>query len=111
MADDFKKAILIVWIVVSIVLLGIVTLPFILPDYVILNMAPRCEWVVKYNKLCPLCGMTRAFLEISRLDIKEALFYNRSSIYLYSFLSANSILFLLWPLIRLVRQPSSYKKH
>ncbi|MFZ5642058.1 MAG: DUF2752 domain-containing protein [Bacillota bacterium] len=110
MTDDVKRAFFIVWILVSIIFLGVLSLPFVLPNNVILDLAPRCEWIAKYNEPCPLCGMTKAFLEISRLNLKEALLYNRFSIYLYLFLSINSALFLLWSLISLARKLRPGKK-
>jgi hypothetical protein len=41
--------------------------------------------------VCPLCGMTRAFVSISRGDLAQALEFNQCSIAVYGIFLANEV--------------------
>lgn len=36
----------------------------------------KCFWKENYNILCPSCGITRAMVNISKLNIQKAISYN-----------------------------------
>lgn len=88
---EIKLALSIVWLVLSLVILMILITPFILPDDTILALSPKCEWKTKYNKSCPLCGMTTAFILISRGKLSEAFTANKFSLYLYYIFILNEV--------------------
>jgi len=68
--------------------------PFIFSEDTISHLTPKCKWKTKYNRQCPLCGMTKAFILISQGNINEALKSNNSSFGLYILFIFNEIAFL-----------------
>lgn len=90
---------------------------------VILNTVFKigCIFKAVFRVPCPVCGMTRAYLSLLRLDLKAAMYYNpafwvfpliclfgilaaadkkRTKIWFISFLSAIAVLLIIW-IIRL----------
>jgi len=88
---EIKLALSIVWLVVSLIILMTLITPFILSDDTIFALSPKCEWKTKYNKVCPLCGMTRSFIFISQGKFSQAVMRNKFSIYLYFIFILNEI--------------------
>ncbi|MGE5400494.1 MAG: DUF2752 domain-containing protein [Ignavibacteriales bacterium] len=88
-----KRSFLVVWIIISSVIFLVLMSPFLLEDEAIYRIAPRCESRVKYNRECVMCGMTTAFIQISRGNLKKASENNRAGIYLYSLFAANNLIF------------------
>ncbi len=89
--SQVKLAIFIVWIILGFIILLILTAPFILSIDTINAITPTCEWKTKYGRECILCGMTTAFINISKGNFMEAFRNNNFSIYLYSFFVVNEI--------------------
>lgn len=92
--DEIKVSLLTVWLVIGIVIFTVLITPFILPAQTVKDLAPVCEWKIKYNKTCPLCGMTRAFINISAGNFYAAQKLNRFSVGLYSIFILNEIVTL-----------------
>ena len=88
---EIRLAFGIAWGIISLVVLLVLVLPFAVPGEVITAALPPCEWQVRYQEPCPLCGMTTAFLRISDGDLRGATAANRFSLCLYSLFVANEL--------------------
>jgi hypothetical protein len=86
---QLKLAIFLVWIIISVIILFTLTTPFIFSEKSIDKIVPKCEWKVKYNKECSLCGMTRSFIFFSQGNFTRASELNRFSPYLYLLFISN----------------------
>lgn len=89
--NDIKTSFLLSWLTMSAVILVVLVSPFLLSDKTIYSIAPKCEWKIKYHKECVLCGMTTAFIEISKGQLSAANRSNRFSLYLYLVFSVNEL--------------------
>jgi len=92
--DQLRNAFFIVWIVISVIACCILVVSFFLPQGLIYDLTPECEWQAKYGKPCPLCGMTHSFFLISSGRFSEAVAFNQYSLFLYGLFCVNGILFL-----------------
>lgn len=92
---DLKFALFVVWIVVSIAVMFAILSPLFFSTDSIYSWFPECYWKVYYGKSCILCGMTTAFIHISRGDLANALFYNKYSVFLYFLFVMNEIVLVL----------------
>lgn len=97
--DEIKVSFLTVWLVIGLVIFTILVTPFIFPTQSIKNLVPVCKWKLKYNKPCPLCGMTTAFINISDGNFSAAQKLNRFSGGLYSAFLINEIITLAFLLL------------
>lgn len=86
---QLKLAMFVVWIILSGIILFTLSTPFIFSENSIDKIVPKCEWKVKYNKECSLCGMTRGFIYFSQGNFTRASEVNRFSPYLYLLFVAN----------------------
>lgn len=93
---QLKRALLIVWLVVSAVTFLTISLPFVLPEAAISRITPACEWKIKYQKSCVLCGMTSGFIHISRGEFNRASASNRFSPFLFALFGFNQLLVLVY---------------
>ena len=84
------------WLLISLVLLFVLIAPYLLSSESVLNLAPACEWKVKYNTECYMCGMTRSFILISYGHFSEAHDRNKGSIPLYLLFLANQLCALFY---------------
>lgn len=91
-----KVAILIVWTVVSVTISLVIIFPFLADRQTVLENAPTCISKSQFNVECSLCGMTRAFIEISNGNIGNAYDLNRGSLFVYSSFLLNSIIFIAY---------------
>jgi len=94
-SGQIKLAVFFVWIVLSGVILFTMVAPFLLSADTINAMVPRCECKSKYNKECPLCGMTTSFIYISQGQFTQAGMANGFSLYLYALFVVNEIAIML----------------
>jgi predicted RNA-binding Zn-ribbon protein involved in translation (DUF1610 family) len=94
--EELKLSLIISWLVLSLVTFCILILPYILSEESIHHLVPKCEWKTKYNKECPLCGMTTAFINISKGNFKKAYQANRGSLFLYAFFLLNQIIVFVY---------------
>jgi len=92
---QIRKAIFIVWIILSSIIFLTLATPFLVSSTTINSFVPVCEWKLKYNKKCPLCGMTTSFINISHGNFLKASMSNRFGPYLYLSFVVNEIAVLL----------------
>ena len=88
-----KAAILIVWFIISLITTTIILFPFVFDRQTILENSPKCISKNHFNIDCSLCGMTRAFIEISNGNFSTAYELNKGSLYIYSSFILNIIIF------------------
>lgn len=69
---ELRRSFFIVWLVLSGLGAAVLAAPVVLSEQAIMRLAPVCERKAKYNRECPLCGMTRSFLRLSRGDLAGA---------------------------------------
>ncbi len=91
-AAHLRKALWIDWLILSALALLVLLAPFVLPARTVFAAAPVCQWKAKYNRECPLCGMTRSFVAISQGEFGLAERRNRGSVPLYAALLCNECL-------------------
>lgn len=89
--QELKQALGIVWLVVSLLILGALTAPFALGRERVARLVPACEWKSKYGRECAFCGMTTSFLDISEGRFGDAAGANRAGIPLYLLFVSNEI--------------------
>jgi hypothetical protein len=77
------------WAVVSLVFALIVAASAVLPADVAVGIAARCQRPVHAGRSCPLCGMTHAFLAVSRGRWREANAANPGGLPLYAAMLGN----------------------
>lgn len=106
--SDLRQATEIVWIIYSVLILGIVLITFFSPE-TLLNLSPVCISKSQFGTECFMCGMTRAFTEIPKGNIYNANILNSISIYLFTVFVLNSLIFIYY-LLRKVRVLYNYKK-
>ena len=98
-SDNFKKeiraAFKIVWIIYSAIALLVIAIT-VFSAGTLHEIFPVCLSKSLYGEECFMCGMTRAFVEISTGNILNAYILNKLSIFLFSVMSLNSILFILY---------------
>ena len=81
-------------LIASGILLIIFAVLFILPQDALLMISPQCEWKIRYGVECFFCGMTRAFISISKADISSAMNLNPFSVPLFLIMIFNEIYFV-----------------
>ena len=98
-SDNFKKeiraAFKIVWIIYSAIALLVIAIT-VFSAGTLHEISPVCLSKSLNGEECFMCGMTRAFVEISEGNIINAYILNKLSIFLFSVMSLNSILFILF---------------
>lgn len=98
-SDNFKKeiraAFKIVWIIYSAIALLVIAIT-VFSAGTLHEISPVCLSKSLNGEECFMCGMTRAFIEISEGNIINAYILNKLSIFLFSVMSLNSILFILY---------------
>ena len=80
----WKPALIAVWLVLSIALAAAALAPFVAPAETLYGLFPECQ-ARRRGMTCALCGMTTAFVSISRGDIAGAQSSNSGSVALWSF--------------------------
>ena len=81
---NFLTEILAVWGITSVIFISMAFLPFVLLDSTVLQMSSFLR-VSEFHGDCLLCGMTRAYIAISNLDLVSAIELNALSLPLWSF--------------------------
>lgn len=92
-SSELKIAFRIVWIILSIFIFAILILSFFFP-YTFMDISPVCVSKSVYGAECFMCGMTRAFIEISSGRFSEAFNLNKLSLILFSVFFINSVIFI-----------------
>ena len=96
-----KQAILIVWTVITIISFLIIIFPLCADRQTVLKNSPTCISKSRFNIECCLCGMTRAFIEISNGNISSAISFNKGSIPLFFIILLNSVLYIFYLIFRI----------
>ncbi len=106
LSNNFKKelklSIEIAWIIYSVVILLILILSVFLPETLI-KISPVCVSKMYYGEECFMCGMTRAFVEISTGNFSKANSLNNFSLILFSVFILNTLLFIFSSIIIIKR--------
>lgn len=82
--NELRLAALFVWLIVSIGTFILLLLPFLVPQHLLAQYIPECEWQTQFHKPCVFCGMSTAFYAISRGDFIGAYRLNPLSLYIYA---------------------------
>jgi hypothetical protein len=96
MHKEQKVAILIVWTIISVTTAIIVVFPFFAERQTVLKNSPTCISKSQFNVDCSLCGMTRAFIEISNGNFINAYVLNKGSLFVYSSFVLNFAIFVTY---------------
>ena len=92
---QLKIVIVLVWLIGSAVGLLPIIMPWMFSERVVLAISGAMQ-AEHHDQPCSLCGMTRAFLAISRGDLHAAVSYNRGSVALFGTLLVNASLAVLF---------------
>jgi len=99
-----KWALLIVWSIFSVATTLIILLPFFVDRGTVLQITPTCISKSQFNIECSLCGMTRAFIEISDGNYSKAYDLNGGSILVYISFLLNSTIFIVYGFFQINRK-------
>ena len=105
-----KLAMFVVWVIVSAAILCTLIVPFMFSHDSVDDFVPECEWKVKYNKECPLCGMTSSFFYISEGRFRQARLENGLGIYLYLLFILNEIIIIFTSIKKGIRRKQALKE-
>lgn len=92
---EIKKAIWIVWVIYSIFISIVILALFIFNGQFLIALSPHCESIRRFGVECSICGMTRAFIEISNGDMIQAIRLNKGSIGLFVVFLINTLIFII----------------
>lgn len=93
---ELKVAVFIVWIIISIITTTIILFPFFADKKTVLENTPTCISKSQFNVDCSLCGITRAFIEISNGNFRNAFNLNNGSLFVYLSFIFNSSIFIAY---------------
>jgi hypothetical protein len=93
--NDLKISLNAVWIIISLIIITVLLLSVFYPE-LLLSAAPVCFSKVLYKSECFMCGMTRAFVEISKGNFSSAITLNNLSLILYSAFAFNTFVFFFY---------------
>lgn len=106
---DLRISLKVVWIIISAFMTFIMFMSVFYPEALI-SAAPVCYSKMFYNTECFMCGMTRAFTDISAGNFFKALELNEMSIALYLIFTINTIAFFYLVFIKIKRMFFKFKK-
>ncbi len=93
--NDLRISLKSVWIIFSLIITTGLTISVLYPETLI-SAAPVCYSKILFNTECFMCGMTRAFINISAGKFSEASDLNVMSIAVYFIFAVNTIVFLYY---------------
>ena len=96
-----KLALLIVWTIITLIITIVILFPFFADRQTVLKNAPTCISKSQFNVECSLCGMTRAFIEISNGSFSNAIDLNRGSIVIFFTFALNFFIFIFYLIFKL----------
>jgi hypothetical protein len=91
MAQEMKVAITSVWLIISAILMIMFITLYLLPESALLAASGAFQLPHHDQKQCLLCGMTRAFIAISRGNLADAVTFNNWSVTLYGMFLVNEL--------------------
>ena len=92
--EDLRRSLLIVWVILSVFMACTIASPYVFTQGQILELIPPCQAIIQNGLPCSLCGMSRAFISISRGELGDAVGYNPWSTVLFMIFTVNTLLFL-----------------
>lgn len=98
---DLKKALVISWIIITLIFFIIIISSFLIPEDILLSFSPSCEAKTFHSKECIFCGMTKNFISISKGNLYKAYELNNFGIYLYLIFCLNVLSLLLFSFYKL----------
>jgi hypothetical protein len=105
--SDLKPALTGAWLVISAALAIVVVIPFVIPFVIpaelLYALIPECE-AKRRGSSCVLCGMTTAFILISRGDLSGAQASNSGSVALWCAFALNFATALAYSFMALLRR-------
>ena len=107
---QIKTAVILAWLIASGFLLVLLSAPLWMAEGTIVGATHLCRSAYHGAPACSLCGMTRAFLFISRGDFEQASTANHNSVVLFGSLVLNEIIalsYLLKGYRRVIHSPSA----
>ncbi|HMQ68178.1 MAG TPA: DUF2752 domain-containing protein [Ignavibacteria bacterium] len=107
---DLSVALKSVWVIVSVFISAVLFLSVFYPE-ALLRSAPVCFSKALYNTECFMCGMTRAFNEISRGNFIQANELNSVSIIIYFLFVLNTAALIFYATGKILKTHNLYKKH
>lgn len=98
-----------VWAVLSIVSVFLALSPFLVPHAELLSLAGWFKAAHPVSQVCPLCGMSRAYILLSEGRLEEASTYNALAPWLYgatflNFFAASASIFVWRRSLRVIRR-------
>jgi|GEM_PF-1664460 hypothetical protein len=91
---DLRKSLIIVWVILSVSVACAIASPYVFSQGHILQVIPQCLAKIQNDVPCSLCGMSRAFISMSRGELGDAVRYNSWSPQLFLIFTINTLLFL-----------------
>jgi hypothetical protein len=89
--QEMRVAIISSWLIVSVILLSMLIAPYFLSETTLLYTSSTFRLPNHEQGTCSLCGMTRAFIAISRGNFAEAVAFNDWSVALYGTVVVNEL--------------------
>lgn len=90
--SDLRRALLITWIVCSVVIAGVLVTSRVMTPYAASRWLPVCESQANHGQPCSFCGMTTAFMAMARGRFGEASAANRGALPLWLSMLVNEVL-------------------
>jgi hypothetical protein len=91
------------WILLSFVMLALSVAPLVVSEDVLFSVSSRFQLNHRPGQTCALCGMTRGYVLLAHLRIKEAYLANKGAPFLYVSSLVNGLFMFFW-LIRKMGQ-------
>jgi hypothetical protein len=89
-SGEFRAAILLVWMALTLAGAAVVIAPFALSESTIARLAPQCESKRLYGRACFFCGTTTGFIDIAHGEFAAAARSNHLAIPLFAAFSLNT---------------------
>lgn len=106
---DLSIALNAVWVIVSVFISAVLLLSVFYPE-ALLSSAPVCFSKALYNTECFMCGMTRAFNEISRGNFIQANELNSFSNIIYMLFVMNTAALFFYSARKILKTNILFKK-
>jgi hypothetical protein len=90
---DLIEALSIIWMMSAMLFVIIIAVILVTPESALLSIIPTCE-NKKNGSSCFLCGTSRGFIEITKLNFSSAHSYNKGSIILFTTMGINFFMYL-----------------
>jgi len=84
------------WILLSFVMLALSVAPLVVSEDVLFSVSSRFQLNHGQGQTCALCGMTRGYVLLAHLRIKEAYLANEGAPFLYFGSLVNGLFMFFW---------------